>query len=326
MNAIWKDYFYMLTDSPENFPDGIRYRVRLSNETIFEGRAYLRPTDSEIIIRLNDIIEPYLRANLPLEETDVEKVYIFVDTYQNGAWVTPAVGIWFTRDWSYDRTVTPGDDNPCRHIINRVHPLQYLPCWADDGVYDIGLNYQDATGDYNSDYSSDYLVTGSRTEEVEVTNSGNFHFLNMATYLGAASVTVYDETIPVGGCERFILYYVNAYGGWDWLPVEGKTKEADTITRHTYDVAYNNYYSYSRGRFNHVNELAHKYTFYTGWLTDSQSKLMHHLLNSVMVYVHDTETGEVLPVVLSNPTTERKQNGLNQYTIEAELAQTRLRR
>ena len=207
-----------------------------------------------------------------------------------------------------------------------MHPLQLIPVWTDDSVFNLDLHYADAVGDYNNDYSSDYFVTGERTVQEEESHSGNWWFFDMRDYLGAVSVEANGNTYPVQGCERFILYYVNAYGGWDWLPVEGKTRESDAVKRHTFEAVYNNIPVYARGRFNHVNELTHHYTFYTGWLTDAQSELMPHLLNATTVYVHDTKTNEVLPLVLTNSSTEHKQNGLNQYTIEADLAQNRLRR
>lgn len=322
MEPIWKDYYYLLTDSPEQYTDGIAYRVLLtSGETIFEGRAYPRPGDSELNVRLNDIVAPYLQAVLPLYSIDKDYVGIRVEVIGEGVSST----INFTRDWSYDRTFAAGD-NPTRPIIKRVNPLQYLPQWADDGAFSVQLHFTTAVGDYSSDYSSDYFVYGSRSEDLDFSGPSNTHFFNLAEHLGAESVTLDGEVLPISGCERFILYYVNAYGGWDWLPVEGKTQESDAITRHTYESDYNNTFAFSRGRFNHVNELQHKFTFYTGWLTDAQSELMHHLLNSVLVYVHDTKTGEVLPVVLTGSTTDRKRNGLNQYSITADLAQERLRR
>ena len=323
MEPIWKDYFYMLTDSPEEHEDGIRYAVLRSSDmaTLFEGRAYPRPTDSELYVRLNDIVEPYLQAVLPLEGVDRDNIGIRVEVIGEGVGNT----ITFTRDWSYDRSHAAGE-NPTRTIVKRVHPLQYLPQWADDEVFFVQLHFTTAVGDYSEDYSPDYFVHGSRSEDLDYSGNGTTHFFNMAEHLGAESVTIDGEVLPISGCERFILYYVNAYGGWDWLPVEGKTKEADAITRHTYDASYDNRTAMARGRFNHVNELQHRFTFYTGLLTDAQSELMHHLLNSVLVYVHDTKTGEVLPLVLMGSTTEHKQSGLNQYTIEAELAQQRLRR
>lgn len=326
MNPIWKDYYHMLTDTPEDYPDGCRYRVMSGDTICFEGRAYPRPTDSELYVRLNDIIEPYLEKNWPQEAPDFDGKSCRVEIWDGEAWHSSSV-IWFARDWSYDRTVSnPGDYNASRPVLRRVHPLQLIPVWTDDGVFDLDLHYADAVGDYNNDYSSDYFVTGERTEQEEESHSGNWWFFDMRNYLGAVSVEANGNTYPVQGCERFILYYINAYGGWDWLPVEGKTRESDAVKRHTFEAVYNNIPVYARGRFNHVNELTHHYTFYTGWLTDAQSELMPQLLNATTVYVHDTKTNEVLPLVLTNSSTEHKQNGLNQYTIEADLAQNRLRR
>ena len=326
MNPIWKDYYYMLTDTLEDFPSGCRYRVLVNGLVIFEGRAYPRPAETELTVRLNDILEPYLETHLPIEEADFDNIGCSVEVWNGTSW-TSSQPIRFCRDWSYDRSiVSPGSDYSGRPILRRVHPLQYLPVWTDDGVFDIDLHYADAVGDYNNDYSSDYFVTGERTELEEASYHSNWNFFNMRDYLGAVSVVANGNTYPVQGCERFILYYVNAYGGWDWLPVEGKTRESDTVTRHTFETVYNNIPVYARGRFNNVNELTHHYTFYTGWLTDAQSELMPQLLNATTVYVHDTKTNEVLPLVLTNSSTEHKQNGLNQYTIEADLAQNRLRR
>ena len=58
---------------------------------------------------------------------------------------------------------------------------------------------------------------------------------------------------------------------------------------------------------------------------------MHHLLNSTEVYLYNINTGEMLPVTLTNTTTEHKTYKTNggrmvNYTIEATLSQTRLRR
>ena len=53
---------------------------------------------------------------------------------------------------------------------------------------------------------------------------------------------------------------------------------------------------------------------------------MHHLLNSPLVYLHDVSTGLIRPIVLTGNVTEYKQQALNVYAIEAELAQDRIRR
>ena len=162
MNPIWKDYYYMLTDTLADYPDGCRYRVKVKSLVVFEGRAYPRPTDSELTVRLNDIVEPYIEMHLPLEEADFEHINCYVEVWNGTSWTSSQL-IQFCRDWSYDRSVaSPGSDYSGRPILRRVHPLQYIPVWSDDGVFDLDLHFADAVGDYNNDYSSDYFVTGER--------------------------------------------------------------------------------------------------------------------------------------------------------------------
>lgn len=328
MEPIWKDYYVMLEDTLEDVPStGLLYRIEVDGTVVFTGRAFAAPDESELIIRINDVLAAYLRATMPLDGVDTDYITVRVFAYKNSEWVRchSAAYLYFRRDWSYDPTYD--DSNPpIRRVLRRVHPLQYLPVWSDDGVFSMDAHYTTAVGDYNLDYNGDYFVTGEHTEEYEVSGSGQWKFVPLATYLGADSFEANGETYTPTSCCSFILYYLNAYGGWDFLPVEGKAKESDTLTRYTNDVVYNNQAAINRGRFNYVNELAHKYTFFTGWLTEQQSADMHHLLNSPLVYVHDIKAGVVRPLVLTGTNTEHKNGRLNQYTIEAQLAQERIRR
>ena len=74
-------------------------------------------------------------------------------------------------------------------------------------------------------------------------------------------------------------------------------------------------------------ELAHKYTLRTGYMDESSSLKMHHLLNSPHVWLHDVIANRYYPVTLTNTVTEYKKGGrLYRYDIEAQLAQERIRR
>lgn len=328
MNPIWKDYYVMLEDTLENVPaTGLLYRIEVDGNLVFTGRAFPAPDDSELYVRINDVLATYLTATMPLDRTDRDYIAVRVFAYKNTEWVrchTDAY-LYFRRDWSYDPTFDD-DYAPIRRILRRVSPLQYLPVWADDGEFSMTAHFSTAEGDYNLDFNGDYFVSGEHSEEYDESGSGQWTFVPLSDYLGADSFEANGETYTPDCCCAFILYYLNAYGGWDFLPVEGKTNETDALTRYTNDVVYNNQAAINRGRFNYVNELAHKYTFFTGWLTEQQSANMHHLLNSPLVYVHDIKAGVVRPLVLTNSTTEHKNGRLNQYTIEAQLAQDRLRR
>ena len=136
------------------------------------------------------------------------------------------------------------------------------------------------------------------------------------------------RTYRVGGgvCNKHALYYVNAYGAWDTLVIQGKTDIFDGLTRYTTERVYDNSTPEARGEVNYATEIVRSYRFHTSPLPLAQSLGMHHLLNSPHVLVHDTVTGIVRPLVLTGNNTEHKQRGLNQYTIEARLARNRVRR
>lgn len=135
----------------------------------------------------------------------------------------------------------------------------------------------------------------------------------------------------VDTCARNALYYVNAYGGWDVLLMDGLDKEQDELTRHEATRVYDNTVMQNRGTVNYVNEVQKSWTLHTGYLTDEQSGRMHHLLNSVQVYLYDMEEGAFLPVVLTGTSTEYKTyrnqgRKLVSYEIQVRLAQDRIRR
>ena len=145
-------------------------------------------------------------------------------------------------------------------------------------------------------------------------------------------MTIGNSTFKVvTECAEYALYYVNAYGGWDCLLIEGNTLEADTLTRYTREIVYDNNDIQNRGVQNYVNEITKGFTFQTGLLKDDQGKRMHHLINSTDVYLYDIANGQMIPVNVSVNTCEYKTfknqgNRFAQYTIQVEVAQNRIRR
>ena len=147
-------------------------------------------------------------------------------------------------------------------------------------------------------------------------------------------------------CARYILYYVNAFGSWASMIVEGTAKETDEYTRTTYKRSYETDYEtirksvQPRGTVELQNDYSKKFSLVTGWLTDEQAGRMHHLLGSTNVYLYDRQgsgwdngptVGEFIPVVLTDSSCEyktyRNQGArLVNYTIEATVAQNYLRR
>ena len=339
MIPIWKDKIVTLASSVAPGAS-VLYRIRAwSSETIYQGRAYAAPgIGSDITVRVNDICADYLLKNDGWA-IDAGHPYGYRSCY-----VTFTVQKWntgtsswdsiatfdFVPDWSYEDGYNPSNAGCNFPISDILIPGQLLPGSAVGGSVTVTIYNATATGDFNADFNADFLLLGETESTVEWSgaNEGHAHWLNLRNSPHAVKVTFDGRTWRVGGgCHQYALYYINAYGYWDTLAVQANTDEQDAVTRHTYERDYVNTQTYARGKWNNVNELKHTYTFHTHPLTEDKSLLMHHLLNSPLVYLHDVTANKIRPIVLTDTTTDYKKGcKLFTYSFKAELAQERIRR
>lgn len=326
---IWKDYIVDL-GAPASAGAGVPFYIYSVPKaaSIYSGLAYVKPGESTAKVRINDICADYIR-NYFLEQPDssipaVAQFKVYATT--SGSAVQKA-DVTFYNDWSYDPDYITlmGLSFP---VVLTFGQNQFIPCSIMPGE-SVGT----ATIILASGRTEIYTPTKSRTIEVghsSVTQYfGDPYVVPMDAFPGAKSVTWKGRTyLPSKACPQYALYYLNAYGGWDALPIEGRTVRSDAVDRFVTEQMYDNSNPTARGKVNFLNELAPSFSFRTGWLTDAQSARMHHLLNSPQVFVHDLESNTVQPIVLTGKTTEYKQyHGLlHSYAIEAELAQDRIRR
>lgn len=333
--------------------------MRVDGDTqtvIYTGRAVLRDTSGpvrRVAVRVNSIVRDYMaRPQLP-DLNGYTEEFMEADTlttfryYDN---LTARGEDTFINDWSYDygydyATEDKGLSFP---ITGRFSPAQKLVLSVVDAVF-LAAEIKDAggdvialreligeVGDFNLDFNGDFRVIGGREEA----RSG-FVVLDMASYPGAAEVTVsvkmssgkelHQVYRVADTCSRYVLYYLNAYGGWDFLLMEGQPSLSAGLTRHTVKPWYNNSDPFARGELNFCNESSPEWTLRTGWLSDEQSGLMHHLLGSTDVYMTDLESGLTMPVTLTDTDVEYRtyrSNGcrLVNYEATARLAQDRQRR
>ena len=350
---IWKDKSFRCQTGSYTI-----YQVSHSGvETlIYSGRAIHRPDVSGPVktatVKVNSLLYDYLpRPSLPDFQTVTGNFVEAEFTSQFRAYDGGTLRAYFTfiNDWSYDymynyETEYRGLSFP---VNSKVSPAQWLVYPVTGAVcLSVLITHKDGSveeeaiigtgGDFNADFSRDFL----RTAAAEEARSG-FVVLDMAEYPGAESVTIWMETAQgekmearfavSESCGRHVLYYSNAYGGWDFLLLEGQSSESDQLTRHTSRRNYDNDTAYSRGTYNFANEIVKQWTLRTGWLKDEESMRMHHLLNSTDIYLYDTESRLACPVVLTDTATEYKTyrgNGrkLVSYEMTAQLAQDRQRR
>lgn len=332
-NPIWKDYYVNLGTA-----ESAQFRIRVGEDVIYTGKAYKRPGQSYNLIRINDICADFLENVFPklvgTTFTEAEYVSFVVQMLIGGAWATQET-VQFDNDWSYDYDFNPATMGMCFPVNGHIDVRQWVVFTAYNAKT-ITATIKLANGDSfdvlipveisdNADFNNDF------SQSVRASQTGTAVF-DLSEWGDVKSVTIGNQSFKVvNTCSRYALYYVNAYGGWDSLLIEGNHSEVDNLTRHTREVEYDNRDVSNRGTMNYVTEIAKSLTLHTSWLSDDESSKMHHLLNSTNVYLGDLNSGRMIPVVLTDTTSEYKTykgNGgkLVNYAINVTIAQERIRR
>ena len=152
---------------------------------------------------------------------------------------------------------------------------------------------------------------------VAATGSSN----TVTTYRSTGS---YDKEI----CGTYVLYYVNARGGWDAFAFH-KGEKSETITQHNYSKTFNNTtYEFENKRY--ISEIDTTYKLSTGILTDAQSKsFAKNLVSSNKCYLHNLSEGWIKPVVITdNQVTYKEWDNVDDvisYQITVKESQTKQR-
>lgn len=270
---IWRDDIH--TASADSF---IEYHISLGADIIYAGKAYKYPDASTIEWTINDVCSNYIGTGITFTSgiqriTDYCKVFSTVTNDQT------LVNTRFYNSWAYDDTDYWLSDP----IDYRVDPRQWLPVsFLSSNSRNIRVG------------STSYTASASNDGWTVMTN------LNNLTLDCGSAFTV---TPGIGqarnykiDCGDFVLYYANAYGGWDALLVKGTTKKTDNIEHLNYRRKSRDLSDFSK--VNYQNNITPTWSLNTGITVNG--KKMYHLLESVMVYLHNLETNEIIPVVITN--------------------------
>lgn len=268
------------------------YRIYNKNNLIFQGRAYKRPNADTNDIKLNKIFENYLSNSInDLLNTDKTE-----DTSADACKVFKIMKL------DADGTETLIDE----------YTILY------DWSYDFGFRGKDTVlsrpinGRYVAGmYKMNTSVNGTSGT---VTNS----------LTGGAYNVLAD-------CGEYALYYLNAYGGWDALLIDGTVLKKSTIKQYTTDRNINN----SRIEFEqtkYINEIQDAYEINTGFLTDEQAaNLSNNLIPSREVYLHFLNDDKIIPVLITDTSVTYQTYQTNnlqmpQYKINVKESQIKLRK
>lgn len=277
VNPIWKEF-----STSANVNDFVEYHIKLGSDIIYAGKAYKYPDASKVTWSINDAVSNYLGNGLSFVEgiqqiPDYSKDFYMEDNRGNKYVET------FYNSWAYDDTDYWLSDP----IDYRVDPRQWLP------VSFLSTNY-------------DTITVGGRVYAALKENDGWTVMTHLSNFLVDC-----DSGFQVIGAESdrltyrvakgdYVLYYSNAYGGWDSLLCNGTSKKTDNIEHLTYRRKSRNQTDFSK--VNYQNNVTPTWSLKTGITVDGQK--MYHLLESTMVYLHNLETNEIVPVVITNSNCE----------------------
>lgn len=330
---IWKDTYVEISSAEQITEYYITIQYFGDVETlIYNGRAFgYRPSGTtynyKAEIYLNPIVKDYLKTNLkkPLiggtlfyysqgivrvynstNDTIIGEEYVFIDDYSY-------------EDFYYNRGVVCLSRPIKKNVANIPLPFTTYDYYPYEDNIECKWYAEDSNGTRRN--IATFNTTKYKATILFTPNDG----LNKCYYYTKEDGLTQVIEYMVDDCKsNYAYYYKNSLGGYDVLCVSGKMVQVDNLERKTIEV-------YKDGKQNFENVINRTYSTFTGYLTEEQSLLMHHLLNSTEVYLYDIEKATYVPVVLTNTSTEykTKQNQnkkMISYNITCEEATKKYRR
>lgn len=268
------------------------YRIYNRTNLIFQGRAYKRPNADTNDIKLNKIFENYLSNSIN-------------DLLNSGE--PEDTGVDASKVFQIMKLDTDGTET-------LIDEYTILYDWSYDFRFrgtntnlSRPINGRYVAGMYKINTSVDGqsgTVTNSLTE-------GNYNVL--------------------ADCGDYALYYLNAYGGWDALLIDGTVLKKSTIKQYTTDRNYdNNKIEFEQTKY--INEIQDAFEINTGFLTDEQAaNLSNNLIPSREVYLHIISENKIIPVLITDSnviyqTYQTNNLQMPQYKINVKESQIKLRK
>lgn len=320
-SPIWKDVEYIFVDDTEYgiYYDRIHYfqgQMFRDEILLFKGKAYLPPDNSVVKVSINKICQNYMNENPNIFDGAVGYSHSYNEFKLKNSYGTLLHTYRFVNDWSYKELTLGIKTNPIIPHIADGQKLFFSAFATEQKSIKWGMRYYDGTADYNNTESvaddfTTVMVVASRQKYVNT------------FYFGDKSFTVLPK------CEcKYVLYYMNPYGGYDWLPITGKVVRKDKVEAFVYTKNYNNTTA-DFGKNRYLSNITVSYNLNTGWLTQEQSDRMWELLESNTVWLHNLDEDRIYPVMITDTNIEHKQKfGKKKrlsYSINVELSQTRER-
>lgn len=320
---IWKNvYFTSDADELEYYIDDA-----YEGKTIFKGRAYKFPNDTELRICINKICQYYLKSDI--DELLFDNAPVFEEVEEalpiEGLQPTLNIGgntaIDINRPIRYERVKVDNPDATKEFIIkdkdgNTLSSYTFYMDWS----YKENTGFNPDEDNYLSHPINGHYAIGMKT--LDTVWSGSTYKI---------STSILSTKYKTLACGNYAVYYLNANGGWDSFLIEGNVKRSDKLTHHNFEQTPQRTIT-DWGNTRYSTDIVPEYELVTGWLNDEQSEnLASNLLSSTRVYLHNLKSDDVIPVVITDTVAQHKTyatNGkkLSNYTIKVNESQTHYRR
>jgi len=336
----WADHYTTLgTGTSKEFT----VREGTTSNIIYTGTIYSKSGSSETLkVNVAPIIRDYIFAeycvpnqNTGLLQSRNEKTKRTFWVYQGS---TQKDTLIYYMDWTlYSLTDTLSTRLRNDPIIPRFSPVQGLFVTTFDSSMTIAI-YLDDDGSQDPSKKRTMSSSGITTQWIgdgqDLGGTKYWHNYNWIDVVQPTPDGRYMHLDIVQECRRWCLDYLNAWGGWDSLLIEGKWREIDAYARGQYRtgdglIDANNVYKRNiRDNTDYLNTITRRFELNTALLTEDEASRMHHLLGSTDVYLRDLYLAEEYPswaVNIVNTECEYKKNDAGvwgaQYTITVEFSQ-----
>lgn len=315
MIPIWKDTYY----ESRGLEEALDYVILHNDEVIFRGRAYA-DEDGVISVNISDIARDYLHSKATFNSETVS------DTYFGTFQVVDEAGnelntFCFYDDYSYDDVRANSFENWRSDApMNLNAPIvTSLPAGAYAPISMACVNK--VNGEIEASYEIDIDGDDSITGDIPMGKKVDLFI--------KAEKSVGDYTFDLCG-KRYVLYYKNAFGGYDAMAMSGSVRKSASLERHNVENRYK-HNTLQFGNRNYKNDIVEKWALNTGYLNDSQCDKMFHIFGTTEAYLLDLEENRIIPVVISDDTFNYKRFDTEHtlaryYIINVEASQTKYRR
>lgn len=323
---IWKD----TEASYVKVGDSQTFTISVDGNIIYNGRLVKRPGDVTLITYINRLVKDYLSAKIDFVRRQTIHPQ---DNYVREFTISPATSAGvsaykFYCDYGYEEGGVA--DNTLsvisRPLSNVVDPRQIFFCTLAD------------LSDNNSHSVRVQLRNQKRILLSALRNQVQTFTPPLSQSMVGDIIDVYDNMAGEvlasyevrNTCAEYALYYLNAHGGYDHLLINGTSKRSDNIKRTEITRVVDNT-TLKHGRSDVHTEITRTWHLNTGHLTDAQWAKTHHLLGSTHVFLHNLDSGEIVPVVIkankADFNTYRNNGGkMSQLSIDVEESTKRERR